>query len=82
MILILLLKVNKNKKYKLYVYGKMPEDLSWVKNDKKEMSYFEECNKFITENNLQSHVIIKGWVDIRKELKNIEDNISRIYFMI
>ena len=63
--------VNKNKKYKLYVYGKMPEDLSWVKNDKKEMSYFEECNKFITENNLQSHVIIKGWVDIRKELKNI-----------
>lgn len=63
--------VKKNPKYKLYVYGKMPEELSWIKNDKNEMNYYEQCNKFIEENKLKNNVIIKGWVDVKEELKNI-----------
>ena len=63
--------VNKNKKYRLYVYGKMPEELPWVKSNPTEMAYFNECKQFIKQNNLQKHVIIKGWVNVKKELKNI-----------
>ncbi|MGV6989032.1 glycosyltransferase [Testudinibacter sp. P80/BLE/0925] len=63
--------VAKNKKYRLFVYGKMPEDLPWVKNNPQEMAYFDECNRFIEQNNLQPHVVIKGWVDVKTELKDI-----------
>ncbi len=63
--------VNKDKKYRLYVYGKMPEELPWVKSNPTEMAYFNECKQFIKQNNLQKHVIIKGWVNVKKELKNI-----------
>lgn len=63
--------VKKNKRYRLYVYGKMPEELPWVKNNPEEMAYFEDCKRFITENKLQKNIIIKGWVDVKTELKNI-----------
>lgn len=63
--------VKKNKRYQLYVYGKMPEELPWIKNNPEEMAYFEDCKRFITENKLQKNVIIKGWVDVKTELKNI-----------
>ncbi|TFV04392.1 glycosyltransferase, partial [Bacillus stratosphericus] len=63
--------VQKNKKYRLYVYGKMPEELPWIKNNPEEMAYFNECKQFIKQNNLSQHVIIKGWVNVKTELKNI-----------
>ncbi|VEF00308.1 glycosyltransferase [Neisseria canis] len=63
--------VETNKKYKLFVYGKMPEDLSWVKNNQTEMAYFDECKRYIQQNNLQKSVVVKGWVDVRTELKDI-----------
>lgn len=58
-------------RYKLFVYGKMPQDLSWVKNDKLEMDYFDKCEKFIYENDLMHNIEIKGWVNVKAELKNV-----------
>lgn len=63
--------VAKNKKYKLFVYGKMPEELPWVKNNPEEMAYFNQCNHFIKQNNLQKNVVVKGWIDVKTELENI-----------
>lgn len=63
--------VKKDSRYRLYVYGKMPEELSWVKSNPTEMDYFEKCKRFIEQNNLQNNVVIKGWVDVKTELKNI-----------
>ena len=63
--------VDKDKRYNLSVYGKMPQDLTWVKNDPSEMKYFNKCEEFITKNGLQSNIEIKGWVDVKTELKDI-----------
>lgn len=63
--------VERDSRYRLYVYGKMPEELSWVKSNPTEMDYFEKCKQFIEQNNLQNNVVIKGWVDVKTELKNI-----------
>lgn len=63
--------VAKSDKYRLFVYGKMPEDLSWIKNNSEEMAYFDLCNRYIKENDLNNHVVIKGWVDVKTELKDI-----------
>lgn len=63
--------VAKSDKYRLFVYGKMPEDLSWIKNNSEEMAYFDLCNRYIEENDLNNHVVIKGWVDVKTELKDI-----------
>lgn len=63
--------VKKDPRYKLFVYGKMPEELSWIKNNQEEMSYFEQCHNFIEDNRLQNNVEVKGWVDVKTELKDI-----------
>ncbi len=63
--------VEHDKRYRLYVYGKMPEDLSWVKNNQSEMAYYNKCDEFIHENNLHNHVIFKGWVNIKEDIKDI-----------
>lgn len=63
--------VAKNKKYRLFVYGKMPNELSWIKSNSVEMAYFNECQQFIQKNGLESNVIIKGWADVKSELKDV-----------
>lgn len=61
----------KDKRYNLSVFGKMPEELSWVIKDKKEREYFGKCNDYIKTHQLEDKVKIKGWVDTQKELKDI-----------
>jgi glycosyltransferase involved in cell wall biosynthesis len=63
--------VKKDKKYNLSVYGKMPKDFSWISNNQEEMAYYKQCEHYIVQNNLKQHLHIKGWVDTKKELKNI-----------
>lgn len=60
-----------NDKYKLFVYGKKPSDFSWIKNDHAEMGYFNECEEYIKNNFLQKNVEVKGWVDVKTELKDV-----------
>ena len=63
--------VKHDKRYCLYVYGKMPEDLNWVRNNQAEMAYYNKCYEFINKNNLQNHVVLKGWVNIKEDIKDI-----------
>ncbi len=58
-------------KYKLHIYGKNPDELSWIKNNPVEMEYYDKCSNFIKENALQEHVVFHGWCDISKEVGKI-----------
>ena len=57
-------------RYKLFVYGKKPEDLPWLKKNKEEMAYFERCNNYISENALENSVNFQGQCDIKEALAN------------
>ena len=55
-------------RYTLTVFGKQPEELSWVANDPSERAYFDYCQKFISENQLEDAVTLKGWANLKQEL--------------
>lgn len=55
-------------RYNLTIYGKRPAELPWVSRDPVESAYYEACDRFITDHNLQNHVKHAGWVDTGKEL--------------
>ena len=61
----------KDSRYNLNVFGKMPKELPWVINNKKEKQYFHTCDQFIKDNNLEKDVRIHGWVDTTKALRDI-----------
>ena len=61
----------KDQRYNLSIFGKMPHELSWVAKDKDEMDYFNQCEQYIKENNLESYINVKGWVDTQIALKDI-----------
>lgn len=63
--------VKKDKRYQLFIYGKSPEELSWIAKNSEEMSYYQSCNSFIEQKRLQDHVHFKGWVDVKSDLGNI-----------
>lgn len=63
--------VEKDQRYRLFVYGKMPQDLSWVKNDSREMEYYTQCEEYISEHELEHNIEVKGWVDVKTELKDV-----------
>ncbi|SEH06310.1 glycosyltransferase family protein [Candidatus Venteria ishoeyi] len=63
--------VEKDKRYQLNVYGKIPEELNWIRNDPSEMQYYSNCKQYIKKHNLLKHVRIKGWVDVKADLCNI-----------
>ena len=55
-------------RFKLEIFGKKPEELSWIRNDKNEREYFSLCQKYIEEHNLSSFVHFNGHSDIRTAL--------------
>lgn len=57
-----------DQRYTLTVYGKKPEELSWVIGNPRERSYFEECELFIRMNGLESSVKFEGWVNTKEAL--------------
>lgn len=57
-----------DQRYTLTVYGKKPEELSWVVADPKERRYFEECEQFIRFNGLEQSVRFEGWANTKEVL--------------
>lgn len=57
--------------FKLFLIGKHYKEVHWVWSNPKERSYFETCEKFIKENNLEDSVIFKGWTARSKIFNNI-----------
>lgn len=57
-------------RFKLEIFGKNPDELHWIKSDKKEMDFFENCKKFIVDNGIADSVMFNGHADISKEISN------------
>ncbi len=66
-----LLKILKKEdgKFKLYIMGKLPEEIEWIKNNPEENEYFKRCDDFIKDNDLEDSVIYGGFVE-RENLYN------------
>lgn len=58
----------KDSRFRLKVFGKKPSDLHWIARDPQQMSYYNECNKFIADHELNDCVEFLGHVDIKKGL--------------
>lgn len=57
-------------RYNLTLYGKSPEDLTWVSRDPEQAKYYAECREFVLANNLEGAVKKSGWADLKQELKD------------
>ena len=57
-------------RFNLKVFGKRPEELSWIAKDTLEMSYFTECNKLISEKKLTNSIHYLGHADMTTALEN------------
>ncbi len=58
----------KDKRFRLEVFGALPKDLAWIARDSKEMSYFHDCEKYIQQHALQDAIHVNGHVDIKTAL--------------
>lgn len=63
--------VSKNDEFKLYIIGDNPKDINWIQNNIVEKEYYDNCYKFIEENNLTDNVIFTGRLDRSDMFKNI-----------
>lgn len=70
---------NENENFKLHLFGKHYKELSWIWNNPVEREYFETCEKFITDNNLDDSVIFHGWVEKFKLFTNVDYVLSLSY---
>lgn len=59
---------SKDRRFRLEVFGKRPEELPWIVRDINEMAYFKNCERFIQENCLQDAVHFNGHVDVKLAL--------------
>jgi len=56
-------------RYKLLIYGKRPEDESWIINNKGEYDYYKKCSIFIENNHLDKYISFCGYLP-REEIYN------------
>lgn len=57
-----------DKRFRLEIFGRKPEELPWILRDDKEMSYFKKCEEYIKINELSQSINYNGHVDIKKGL--------------
>lgn len=60
-----------DEKFKLYLIGKNYKEIDWIMNNPVERSYFQECENYIKENQMQDSVIFKGWMERSEMFNNI-----------
>ena len=61
---------SKNDDFKLYLIGKSYKDTQW-KDDEVEISYFNKCDRYIEENNLEGSIVERGWIERKDMFSNI-----------
>ncbi|AXI10589.1 hypothetical protein CUC15_17330 [Oceanobacillus zhaokaii] len=66
----------KDKRFKLFIKGKLPEDLPWLKNRKAEMDYFTEVFDRMNDAPWKDHIIFDGHGD------NVAEWLTNINFML
>lgn len=60
-----------DEKFQLYLIGKNYKEIDWIWNNPEERSYFQECENFIKENNLEDSIMVKGWMERSKMFSDI-----------
>ncbi|MDD2369646.1 MAG: glycosyltransferase, partial [Sulfuricurvum sp.] len=58
-------------RYHLHIFGHTPIDVDWIKNDPKEMEYYQTCLARIKELGLVDSITYRGWVNVQEELAHI-----------
>lgn len=58
-------------RFKLYVMGQQPNQVSWILNNPTEASYYKECDAYIEDNKLTTSVIYGGFVPREQLYENI-----------
>ncbi|RDW20583.1 glycosyltransferase family 4 protein [Oceanobacillus chungangensis] len=66
----------KDKRYKLFIKGKLPEDLPWLKNRKAEMNYFTKVFDKINDAPWKDNLIFDGHGD------NVAEWLTHVNFML
>jgi glycosyltransferase involved in cell wall biosynthesis len=57
-----------DRRFRLEVFSKHPSELPWIARDEAEMTYFERCEQYIQQHQLQEAVSFNGHVDIKEAL--------------
>ncbi|MGL5676769.1 MAG: glycosyltransferase [Cellulosilyticaceae bacterium] len=57
--------------FKLYIIGVLPTNTAWIQRDPQEKTYFEQCEAFIKQHQLEEHIVMKGWVEKTEMFKDI-----------
>jgi glycosyltransferase involved in cell wall biosynthesis len=70
---------NMDNRYHLHIFGHTPMDLDWIKNDPKEMDYYQACAERIKELGLVDSITYRGWVNVQEELAHIGFVLSTSY---
>lgn len=55
--------IEKDKKYKLFIKGKHPNDIAWIKNKEEEKIYYDEIFNRIENNKLKDNIIFEEYTD-------------------
>ena len=56
--------------FKLYLFGKDYTEMHW-KSDPGQINYFNKCEEFIQENDLEDHIVGRGWVSRQDMFQDI-----------
>lgn len=62
---------SQDSRYRLNLYGHLPESYDWVNGNGDEMTYFQECRSYIREFNLEDAVEYRGWVNTANALADV-----------
>jgi len=60
---LLMLLRGKEPRFKLFVMGQQAKDVSWIRNNPSEFEYYLDCDKLISENNLNDAVVYGGFIE-------------------
>jgi len=58
-------------RFELHIVGTKPQDTPWIMNNPVEKEYYEMCESFIVENNLDDIVKFKGWMSKDKMFNDL-----------
>ncbi len=57
-------------RYQLHVMGKRAAEIPWIGGDPLERAYFDSCDSYIAEHDLQDSITYHGWVDTKAAVKD------------
>lgn len=68
--------VAKDKRYKLFIKGKHPNDIAWIKNKEEEKKYYDEVFNRIENSKLKDNIVFEDYTD------NIAEWFTKIGFTL